>query len=507
MKKKVLLIFSVFFAGLCSIVYELLISTTVSYFLGDSIKQFSLTIGVYLFSMGVGAYFSKFVHKDILRFFIGVEYLLGLVGGLAVPILYFLFVTVDHTTLQFFSLGLVGIIGFLTGMEVPLLTFAFSQKDFKEGLSTILSLDYVGGLVATLIFPFILLPVLGLFYSSLVFGLINVVVGLVLAVSLSEIPGSYKYYGMGISVVLVILVLNTGWFLKVWDEKIFKDPITVNLQTPYQWIVFTQKGEDTRLFLNRVIQFSSLDEYRYHESLIHTPVSTQKAPKTVLVLGGGENLASRELLKHASIQQIDVVDIDSMMFHLSRHYKDLIRLNANAANHPKVHLIQQDAFAYLSQTDKTYDLIIADLPDPSNEALARLYSRQFFILIRNVLNKNGCFVTQAGEIYLSNTVYSCIFNTIKDVFPVVSTYHAYVPSFGDWGFVLGSNHAMHFDTHTLPANLKFLTDTQFQFSFNLPKDISIRKTHINTLNSPVILDYYLSDWEKWKTDITSTSYE
>ncbi|WP_299800920.1 polyamine aminopropyltransferase [uncultured Maribacter sp.] len=507
MRNRVLISFAVFIAGLCSIIYELLISTTATYFLGDGVRQFSVIIGIYLFSMGIGAFLSKYLSDMPLKFFVRIEFLLGLIGGISVPLLFYSFVSVNALALQIICLFIIFLIGLLTGMEVPLLTFVSNEVDFKNNLSNVLSLDYIGGLIATLLFPFILLPFVGLYYSSLIFGIINIVLGLILNHFLLEKSKKTMFLGLASMAVLVILVVFGGKFLKIWDQAIYKNPIVLNEQTPYQKIVVTKKKEDVRLYLNRVIQFSSSDEYRYHEPLVHIPISLHENPKSVLILGGGENLASREVLKHSGITNIDVVDIDSTMFHLAKKDPYFIKINDGAAKNKRVNLIAEDAFTFLHKEAKGYDIIIADLPDPTNEALARLYSKQFFLLAKQRLNKNGLFVTQSGEIYFSNSVFSCINNTLSPIFNHVKPYHAYIPSFGDWGFVIASDVKIEEGNikSSLPKDLKFLTENQFQMAFQFPKDITIKETEVNTLDSPIILNYFIDDWNKWKTDLQSST--
>ncbi|WP_340198898.1 polyamine aminopropyltransferase [Ascidiimonas sp. W6] len=507
MRKKILLAIAVFTAGLCSIIYELLISTAATYFLGNGVKQFSLIIGVYLCSMGVGAFISKFFKKRSLLFFIHIEYLLGFIGGISVPLIYFLFVNVSPTALQFYCLFIIFIIGLLTGMEVPLLTFVSSEKEVKDDLSNILSLDYIGGLLATLIFPFILLPFLGLFYSSLLFGIVNIILGLLLSLRFFKERKKQLIPGFIALISLLILVVSAGSLLKIWDEKIYKSPIVLNVQTPYQKIVLTKTpNNDIRLYLNRIIQFSSKDEHRYHESLVHTPLVYHKSPRRVLILGGGENLASREALKDDRIEYIDVVDIDGEMFKLAKENILLKQINKNAALHQKVNLITEDAFTFLNSNRDLYDLIIADLPDPSNESIARLYSKQFFLMVKRNMKVDGIFVTQSGEIYFSNTVFSCINTTMNEVFDKVTPYHVYIPSFGDWGFNMAFRSSTNIkQLRSLPENLKYLNQTQLENLFEWPTDVILKETLVNTLDNPVILNYYLEDWNRWKKDFETSA--
>ena len=505
MKTKIkILSFSVFVAGLCSIIYELLISATATYFLGNGVMQFSILIGVYMFSMGIGAYLSKFFQDQSLDFFVRLEVMLGLVGGISVPLLYFLFVNVSPAILQTFCLVIMFMIGLMTGMEVPLLTFMNEDEKYKDNLSNFLSLDYLGGLIATLLFPFLLLPFVGLFYSSLLFGAVNIILGLWLNHKLLKKKNTTFYFGIVVLLLLVVLGFYTSSLLKVWEEKIYKSPIVENIQSPYQKIVMTKNNNDVKLFLNRSIQFSSADEHRYHEMLVHIPLSLHSQPKNILILGGGENLASREVLKHESVKSIDVVDIDQMMFDLSKTNKQLLEINQKASLNPKVNLITDDAFTYLKDNTKMYDVIIADLPDPSNDAIAKLYSKQFFGLAMKSLKEDGIFVTQSGEVYFSNTAFSCIKNTVSDIFPFTKTYQVYIPSFGYWGYTIAKNSDFDEKNHReIPKNLKYLTESEFVNSFEMPKDISIVATKINTLDNPIVLDYFLDDWYKWKTDMTT----
>lgn len=507
MKIKNYLILTVIVAGLCSIVYELLVSATASYFLGDGVKQFSILIGVYLFSMGIGAYGSKFFTQNSLKTFIYLEYILGLIGGLSVPILYFLFVKVSPGAFQFYTMFIIFLIGLLTGAEVPLLTFAFENTQVKEKLSLILSLDYIGGLFATLLFPFVLLPFVGLFYSSLLFGIINILLGLIVAVFVLKLEKKFVWWGLTSFGVLLVMVLYAGTLLNVWENRIYKHPVSFQKQTVFQKMVVTKnKYDDVRLYLNRAIQFSSLDEHRYHELLVHIPMSYRATIKNVLILGGGENLASREVLKHSGVESIDVVDIDPEIFNLAKTNDDIVRINGGAAKNEKVHLINNDAFNYLYRTDKKYDLIIADLPDPANESIARLYSKEFYLLVKRCLNPNGITVTQAGEIYFSNRTFSCIYNTMKEVFEHEKTYQVYIPSFGNWGFVVASEGSLNeLDVNTIPKNLKFLDEKEASYAMTMPKDIQIQSTKINRLDRPIILNYFNEDWQRWRIEFEEGS--
>lgn len=502
MNKKKLLSIAIFIAGLCSIIYELLISTTATYFLGDGVRQFSLIIGVYLFSMGVGAYIAQLFADRPLRNFIIVEYLLGVVGGLSVPILYFLFTSMSITSFQLVCLGIIFIIGFLTGMEIPLLTFSFNSKNHKENLSNVLSLDYVGGLVATLLFPFAILPFVGLFYASLVFGAVNIILGIILSLAFYGRRSKFIIWGIIALIIPSIIGMYGGKLLNIWEHKIYKNPIALNIQTPYQKIVMTKRNDNVKLFLNRVIQFASQDEHRYHETLVHIPMAFKSNVKNVLVLGGGENLATRELVKYPSLKKITVVDIDTMMFHLALTDPEISKINDLAPFDPRVDLIADDAFSFLYNNTELYDIIISDLPDPNSQSLARLYSLQFFKLVKRNLADGGIFITQSGDINNSNQVFSCIHKTLADAFETdIRTAHVYIPSFGDWGFnIAGVDKDVSLSSHQLPMGLKYLDSLTAINSLILPKDVTIADVKINTLDSPNLLTYFLEDYAQFKSN-------
>ena len=155
------LLFSVFVIATCGLVYELIAGALASYLLGDSVTQFSTIIGVYLFSMGIGSFFSKYVNKNLIGKFVQVELLIGLVGGFSAAIL---FVSFEYiTSFRILLYGLVSITGTLVGFEIPILMRIMqSHFEFKDLVSKVFTFDYIGALLASLLFPLYLVPHLGL---------------------------------------------------------------------------------------------------------------------------------------------------------------------------------------------------------------------------------------------------------------------------------------------------------------------------------------------------------
>jgi len=524
-KRSLTLIYAAFIAGLCSIIYELLIATTAAYFLGDSVKYFSVTIGLYMAAMGLGSYVSQYIEKDLLRWFVIAELMLGLFGGLSVPLLYFAY-ALDEFFIPVY-IALTVIIGFIIGLEIPFLTRLMAEyNQLKFNIANILSFDYLGALIATLLFPFILLPMLGVYQSSLVFGFVNMSIGLVvLWVFAQDIIGArlLKYCTFAGALILLAMIVFSSVFLKFWEQTLYDDRIVHSEQSRYQKIVMTKQRDDLRLFLNGNLQFSSIDEYRYHEALVHVPLLTlknqhKKTVERVLLLGAGDGLAVRELLKYQSIQEIILVDLDPAITRLAKNNNHIRKLNQNSLDNPKVTIIHQDALSFLKHNTQAFDFIIADLPDPNNTELARLYSQYFYTRIKNNLTAKGVFVTQATSPYFATQAFWCIYKTIQGAGLLAHAYHANIPTFGDWGFIIGHKgenvksgsiasdsffkiDSLGYTLGTIPATIptQYLASNLVPYMFQFEKDIVVPLSDlsVNTIDRPALLDYYLKGWQHY----------
>lgn len=502
MKRKFLIV-SIFIVGLCSIIYELLISTTSSYFLGSSVKQFSLTIGFYLASMGVGSYLSRVFKKDILLRFIQLELVLGIIGAFCVPFIYVVLAYAGFGATQYATIFIIILIGILTGLEVPLITTILSKKTpEKENISDVLTFDYLGALIATLLFPFFLIPFVGVFKTSFIFGLINIGVGVLnLYFFRDELRLKSKRILWGsftvIIIVLAAMLFVSNTLLKTWNDKLYTSKVSYHTQSNYQNIVLTKNPDEFRLYLDGVIQFSSRDEYRYHEALVHIPMCMIDNPKQVLILGGGEGLAAREVLKHSTVEKVTIVDLDPTLTALATTHKDFVQLNNGVLKHPKVEVINTDAFVFLSQTQNKYDVIIADLPEPTNESLARLYTDFFYKTLKSKLSAKGVFITQAGSTILTPKAFWCTNTTLQAAgFKNTLPLHANIPSFGDWGFIVASDNNLSFNANKLPKDIKFIDKNTFLFMNYFPKDLQPIAVEVNNIDKLPILSYYLEEWEK-----------
>ncbi len=502
------IVYAVFVAGLCSIVYELLIATTVSYFKGDSVTFFSLTIGLYMAALGLGAYLSKLFRGDLLAPLIGAETLLGLLGGASIPLLYIAFSHSDLFIEVYVVLTLA--IGFLIGLEIPFLTRILERYDsLRVSIAHVLSLDYLGALLATLAFPLVLLPFFGAFKTGLFFGLVNMSIGLLLLWRFpARIGRPARVLFRGLTVLIAFCILGAlalaNDSLRAWNNSVYDGRILFTQQTRHQQIVLNKYRDDLRLYLDGNLQFSSIDEYRYHELLVHVPMSFLRAAGVrrakVLLLGGGDGLAVRELLKYPDIASVTVVDLDPAVSRLGAENPYLVQLNGGSLNDKRrVRVVNQDAFAFLEARDSLYDLIIGDLPDPNNTALARLYTREFYRLALANLTPSGLFASQSTSPYFSRQAFWGIKASIGAEFAHILPYHGLVPSFGDWGFHLAGRDALDIaraEAHLI-TDTRYLDRSLFARIFLFEKDMGEIKLEASTLNRPVILNYYLSGWRNW----------
>lgn len=499
---------TVFIAGLCSLIYELLISTTSSYFMGDSVTQFSLVIGIYMAAMGLGSYLSQFITDKLIDWFIKIEILLGLVGGASVPILYFTFEHLSALEYQFIMLGLTALIGLFTGFEVPILVRILKTHfPLKANLAYVLSLDYIGALLATLLFPFLLLPFVGTFRTSIIFGFVNVSLGFFIYRFFSkhlslQSNRNLQWSAVVCAISFIVLGAYSGKLLQHWEDNFYRSRVVYSKQTPYQKLVVTKNKEDIRLYINRIIQFSSMDEYRYHETLAMVPMNVAPYKKQVLILGGGEGLLAREVLKHPEVESLTIVDLDPEVFNLAKENPHLSALNEQALHHPKVTLVAQDAMTFLRESNQQYDVILSDLPDPSNESISRLYSTAFFRLAYNLLSANGIFATQASSPFHTHKAFWCIYETLQaSEFPHVYPFHTYVPSFGEWGFVLATKHAVRPEIFEPKLACRYLDAKTVEKMFYFEKDITNPgNLEVNRLDQPLLLHYFLEDWETWSKE-------
>jgi spermidine synthase len=508
-------LFAVFVCAACGLVYELALVALGSYLIGDVVGQASIVLGVMVFAMGIGALAVKSVRRHAAAAFVAIELMLALLGGLSVLGLYAAFAWLDLYAPALIATAFV--LGALIGAEIPLLMVLLQRiraQDAGSAVADLFAADYVGALLGGLAFPFLLLPLFGQLRGVIVVGALNALVGLVLVVTVFRRDLSRRAQSaLGAGALTVAVLLGYAYFVAspfevTARQQLYRDPVVHAQRTRYQEIVLTEAvglnrgSTDVRLFLNGDLQFSSVDEHRYHEALVH-PVLAGRREK-VLVLGGGDGLGLREVLRYRDVGAVTVVELDPAMVSLARREPRLRALNRGAFDDPRVRLVTADAFAWLRDNNARYDAVIVDLPDPDETATAKLYSVEFYTLVSRALAAGGRLVVQAGSPYFAPRSYWCIEASVRTAELATTPYHVDVPSFGDWGFVLaeaGEPHAIRRAGTPGPAlrleppgALRSLDSSSLAAATVFPVDRRRVPVEPSTLMQPRVLEYSRSEW-------------
>jgi spermidine synthase len=500
MNRTPVLFLNVLIIATCGLVYELLAGTLASYVLGDSVTQFSLIIGIYLFALGVGAWLSRFIETGLARKFIEVELAVALLGGASAPLLFLSFGRLSYFHVVLY--GVVFAVGVLVGLELPLLMRILKDVlDFKELVSRVLTFDYVGALIASLLFPLFLVPKLGLVRTSLVFGLLNAGVGLWATWFMRPLIKGDVSALRGRAVIVIALlaigIIKANALTTLSEDELFADEIIYSRTTQYQRIVVTRGRAGFQLFLNGHLQFSSADEYRYHEALVHPPMTLAGSPRNVLVLGGGDGLALREVLRYPSVESVTLVDLDPAMTKLSEAFTPLAELNKDAFSDPRIHVVNQDAMIWLDEPRGLYDVAIVDFPDPNTFGLGKLYTTRFYRLLKASLTPNAAVSVQCTSPLFARSSYWCIIKTIEAAGFSVRPYQTAVPSFGVWGFALARVAPFDPPARTI-SGLRFLDDQSMAALFVLPSDLKPVEVEVNRLDNQALVRYYESEWKRFE---------
>jgi len=498
---ELLLYVTVVLVAICGLVYELVAGAVSTYLLGDSVTQLSTIIGVHLSAMGVGAWLSKYVEERTAERFIDCQIAASFVGGLGGPILYLAFSTTSNVRLVLYVL--VAVTGVLVGAELPLLMRVMKRRvAFKDVVPRVLSLDYVGALVGALLFALLLLPNLGILRTGIVFGVLGVISALwgtwVLGSSLEARPLRIRA-AIALAVLFGALAASQK-IVMVADEALLLHPVAFTKQTQYQRIVITQARSGVSLFLDGNLQFASIDEYRYHEALVHPAFGVAKRAEHVLVLGGGDGLAVREILRHPEVKSVTLVDLDRGMTDLARELPLLRDLNERSFFDPRVRVINDDAMVWITEDHpdipKRFDVVIVDFPDPNNFALGKLYTVRFYKLLRERVADDGVISVQSTSPLVARRSFWCVVRSIEAAGFAARPYHALVPSFGEWGFVLAGRSELPLPT-TVPPGLRYLTAATLASLFDLAPDMGPVPVEVNRLNNQMLVRYYEEEWQRW----------
>ena len=544
-KESLVLYFSMFILGACGLAYEYTLSKVASDILGNSIRQWAIIIGIMMFFMGIGSDLQKhFSNKNLLDKFIFFEILIGLLGAFGPIALLYTYGTFPshYILLQYFFVTGIGLI---IGFEIPLITRINEtyMHELKFNLGNVLKMDYIGALVGSLLWILVLPKFFTIVETAFVLGILNLLVALFTIVFFFKMVAHPK--SLLTLTLFVIAVLCTGFiFSDGWtshsEQKLFRDRVIFSETTPYQHIVLTQsRADDIACYINGQLQFNSYDEHIYHEHLVHPAFVLAPVHHKVLILGGGDGLALREVLKYKDVKSVTICDIDPAMTTLAKENEHLQKMNMNSFKDSRVYVLENhalspgsetrlaienqksrsgefvdaatikvinlDAAKFIEQISGVYDIIIIDFPDPNNPDLSKLYSDLFYHNIRKKLAADGLFVQQSTSPVHAKEVFLLIGRTIQAAGLSVLPFHDNVPSFGEWGWWIGG-HAERWGPETIREKIRtterlavptnYLTpavmNASFEFGLN---QLDSERHDINTISNGLAFLYYTQAWQ------------
>lgn len=496
---------ALFATGCAGIVAEYVLSTLATYLIGNAITQWTLVMSLMLFAMGLGSRLSRYFETNLLDTFILVEFLLSVLCAVCAVVAYGFSAYTNSKSLLIYSQAVM--IGCLIGLEIPLVTRLNEMyEELKVNISSVMEKDYWGALLGGGLFAFVALPYLGLTFTPIVLGGINFTVAIYILWCFYPLLKRKRLLlagSCGLLCFFILLCFFAEPIILHGEQKKYRDTIIYSKQTPYQKIVMTQWKSYYWLFINGQEQFATFDEEKYHEPLVHPVLNVSVDPADVLVLGGGDGLAVREILKHKRVRTVTLVDIDPEMTHFAQTHPVMRAINKGALTDPRVTVINADAAVFFDTDQKLYGAIIIDLPDPDSVDLMHVYSKNFYRRLKKSLIKGGALVTQATSPYFSNLAFLSILKTITQAGFATLPYHNQIPTMGEWGWVMAlsseDNRAADLKALVLSKDFSDI-DTRF-----LNSDAMVSMTHFgkgiidqekrdgiesNTEIDPVLYRYY-----------------
>ena len=428
-----------FATGLAGIVAEFVLSTVASYLLGNTTLQWTLVMSLMFFTMGLGSRLSRYMTERLLDRFIAIEFILSALCATSAAAAYWSTAFVGEASAVIY--GYAGSIGFLIGLEIPLVTrMNDAYEALRTNIASVMEKDYYGALAGGLLFAFFALPKLGLTYTPIALGTVNFAVASALLWryrGLLARPAALIAAFWITAAGLVALGIYMKPIVRFGEQSRYRDRVIYETQTPYQRIVMTEWKGYHWLYLNGGLQFSTYDEERYHEPLVHPAMALASSRERVLIMGGGDGLALREVLKYGDVKRVTLVDLDPEMIRLARTHPVFVDANAGALEDKRVRVVNRDAGRFLADAEEIYDVILIDLPDPKGPDLARLYAKEFYSACRRHLSQYGILVTQSSSPLHARRAFLCVYQTLKAAGFHVVPYHNAIPTMGNWGWHLG----------------------------------------------------------------------
>jgi spermidine synthase len=491
---------ALFATGISGIVAEYILSTLASYFIGNAVMQFTLIVSIMLFSMGLGSRLSKWFTEKVIFYFLITELVLSVFVSFSALMVYMTYSYGDHFWVLIYLLSII--VGLLIGLEIPFATrINDSYENLRLNISSILEKDYFGSLIGGLFFAFVGLPYLGLTYTPFALGFLNLFVSFYLFRILAEYLSKKNIRLLYIlySVVFLTLILGVIYakpIVKFGEQKKYKDKIIYTKQTKYQKIILTEWQDWHSLYINGNQQLSTFDEFLYHEPMAHVPLLLHSAPKKILILGGGDGCLLREVFKHQGIEKVDMVDLDAEMLRLGKEHPVFLEWNNKSMQDERLKTFAEDGFQFLERVKDQYDIIYVDLPDPNNVDINKLYTKEFYKLVKMKLKSNGILISQSGSPYYATRAFYCIEKTMNAAGFFTYPMHNQVLTLGEWGWIIATNNEIparkieNLNPNTL-TNLKWLNKDAISLLFSFGKPlVDTSNIEVNTIFHPTLYGYY-----------------
>lgn len=536
----------------CGLIYEYLLSHYAGRVLGSVESAIYAMIGTMIVAMGLGAFLARWF-KDAFTAFAWLESIIALVGMgciLAIAGVIAVSYSLPHLFSSIFNLppdvvlhgyvfqklqewsrflpyvfGLV--LGLFIGMEIPLIARIRQHvygRFLENNAGTIYGADYIGAGIGAAIWVSIMLA-MPIMQAAAWTALFNILAGLAFL---------WRYHAhvrfakalLVCHIVLLalfgfILVMGSSWMNSL-SNVLYKDKVIYSQATKYQHVVLTERlsknqpAPITDLYLNGRLQFSSIDEQIYHSMLVYPAMLASNRHDSVLIIGGGDGLALRDVLKWP-VNDVTLIDLDAQLLNLFGHKdgdftapesisKRLLALNKQSMLDPRANIIVGDAFLEIERLldqGKQFDTILIDLPDPNHPDLNKMYSDYFYNHVRQLLASDGAMAVQSTSPYHAKKAFLSIAKTVKAAgFDYVEQYQQNIPSFGQWGWTIATKMGQPAsgrikNISAMPVPSRWVSKEYLLASFVFPNQYfeQVKSIKVNRLGSGQLYDYYRNAWQ------------
>jgi len=534
----------------CGLIYEYLLSHYAGRILGSVETAIFAMIGIMIVAMGVGAFAAKLI-KEPFTAFAGLEVVVALLGATSVVVIASIVgftAVLPQTIAEIFGLPVdmqisggifqslhdfavntpyfMGfILGFLLGMEIPLIARIRERlhgEHLANNVGTVYGADYIGAGIGAAIWVMVLLS-MDVTQAAVVTASANLIAGLAFLIFFADyIKRKIFLYSLhGFLVVVLILVYQFGieWNTKM-SNTLFMDQVVYNQNTKYQHLTVTKRNISLDkpavygLYINGRLQFSSEDEHIYHSMLVYPAMAASARHDKVLIIGGGDGLALRNVLRWQP-QQVQLIDLDEQLIALFTDTGDeasavkqaMLAINEESFSDKRVKVTIGDAFIEINKLlaqEQRFDTIIVDLPDPSHPDLNKLYSDHFYGRLKHLLAGDGALVVQSTSPYHASKAFKSIGKTVKAAgFANVQQYHQNVPSFGEWGWTIAVMQGQSVQERLsnldgLPVQDEWVTKGLMLAAFEFPASYyqALELVEVNKLGSHKVYQYHHQAWSK-----------